>query len=964
MRTLVAVFLFAFSAGVLHPQVLQQSVRLAVQRNMAPAGINSVVVEDFEGERFPPAGWVIDFTGRQFWKRFVGASGYGAGSASAKFDIYLAPNGTTQSLVLSSMGASLPGDSLRFDHAYASWTGEVDRLTIQTSTNGGATYTTLVILDGGVSGPLATAPPQTTAFVPAAAQWATKSYALPVGTNRVRFAAVSAYGNNLYLDNVNIGVQPGNDVAVMSIDVPTPTRTLPQVPKATVKNIGTATKTFTVSMLISPGGYASARTVSGLAGNATSQVSFDGWTPTAGINDVTVFVTFAGDMDHTNDTLRTAIPANPVQPVTNIRAFFRDGQVFITWDNLTSNNLLYTVYRYPEPIQHGHQLGSAQCLGNVRDNSGLDARMSQITGGSWYLRIDPDSVPLTINKGLFVATSSAGGSFWYAVTTSFNGVEDTSIAPGSNSLAFAVTEKIMAPKPVWQASRVVGGRTYDIYAQFTTKETTSVYPRMTNAGSYPFHFAVVKSGAVEPHPVIFSLHGMGGNFLGALSFTVIGNPNAWVVTIDDWLPNDDNVTHFYGYHEDYDIYSSANPIPESGVLYNYTSARIAHTIDWTIRNLPVDSTRVYLTGISMGGAGTLINGFVLPTKIAALIAYVPRMEVSWTGWQIWGLPETNLLTNEGLRRNERLNATYLARLHRSTYLPVLFTFCGKTDVSVGWDDKVPFYDSLNTYRLGGFHFWSMTNHGGTVYSSPWQPSFPDFSAVTRYRTSLSYPAFSYCSLNGNPGDGDPANGDPMGTINGHLDWNDDIVDTTDRWEITLRVKDLATTSGTLVAPDSGVTDVTLRRLQEFTVPTGARLVWKNQKGSEVIQKDSSKYGGGLITIPAFKVFKASSRLMVSWHLIDGIADAYTVPSQYRLEQNYPNPLNPSTTIKFELPKASMVRLSVFDMLGREVSVLVNERRDAGVHEVKFDGSNLASGVYFYRMKAGDFVQSRKLLLLK
>jgi len=89
-----------------------------------------------------------------------------------------------------------------------------------------------------------------------------------------------------------------------------------------------------------------------------------------------------------------------------------------------------------------------------------------------------------------------------------------------------------------------------------------------------------------------------------------------------------------------------------------------------------------------------------------------------------------------------------------------------------------------------------------------------------------------------------------------------------------------------------------------------------------------------------------------------------MPHAFALQQNYPNPFNPSTTIKYELPKSSEVRLSVFDMLGREVSVLVNERRDAGVHEVKFDGSNLASGVYFYRLQAGDFVQTRKVLVLR
>jgi hypothetical protein len=88
------------------------------------------------------------------------------------------------------------------------------------------------------------------------------------------------------------------------------------------------------------------------------------------------------------------------------------------------------------------------------------------------------------------------------------------------------------------------------------------------------------------------------------------------------------------------------------------------------------------------------------------------------------------------------------------------------------------------------------------------------------------------------------------------------------------------------------------------------------------------------------------------------------PKAILLNQNFPNPFNPSTTIRYELPKSSVVRLSVFDILGRDVAVLVNERREAGVHEVKFDGSSLASGVFFYRIEAGSFVQTRKLLLVK
>ena len=89
-----------------------------------------------------------------------------------------------------------------------------------------------------------------------------------------------------------------------------------------------------------------------------------------------------------------------------------------------------------------------------------------------------------------------------------------------------------------------------------------------------------------------------------------------------------------------------------------------------------------------------------------------------------------------------------------------------------------------------------------------------------------------------------------------------------------------------------------------------------------------------------------------------------VPSAYRLFQNYPNPFNPVTTIRFGLAMRMNVNLTIYDILGRRVAVLVNERREAGAYEVKFDGSKLASGMYLYRLQAGNFVQTRKLLLLK
>lgn len=88
------------------------------------------------------------------------------------------------------------------------------------------------------------------------------------------------------------------------------------------------------------------------------------------------------------------------------------------------------------------------------------------------------------------------------------------------------------------------------------------------------------------------------------------------------------------------------------------------------------------------------------------------------------------------------------------------------------------------------------------------------------------------------------------------------------------------------------------------------------------------------------------------------------PSGFYLAQNYPNPFNPSTVIDYQLPFAGNVSLRVYDILGKQITTLVDGYRDAGHHSVSFSGGGLANGVYIYRMQTGSFVQSRKLILVK
>ncbi|HMW32562.1 MAG TPA: S8 family serine peptidase [bacterium] len=114
----------------------------------------------------------------------------------------------------------------------------------------------------------------------------------------------------------------------------------------------------------------------------------------------------------------------------------------------------------------------------------------------------------------------------------------------------------------------------------------------------------------------------------------------------------------------------------------------------------------------------------------------------------------------------------------------------------------------------------------------------------------------------------------------------------------------------------------------------------------------------------YSVFTAEKQINYDQFMKNNNANETLIPNEFSLNQNYPNPFNPTTTIEYAVAKTTLVRLTVYDELGREVAILVNEKKMPGIYRVDFDASKFASGVYFYRMTAGEFMETKKLLLVK
>ena len=269
--------------------------------------VNALYIwQDFDNPSFPPRGWTLGTTNAFNWEWSIRCGGYGSGYGAIKANFNDAVAGLTFDLISPVFSPAVSTDSLSFDHAYTCYSTENDQLKIWYSTNGGSVWTELITLNGGASGPLKTAPVTGTPFVPLSTQWASKKYGLPAGTNMLKFTAISAIGNNLYLDNIKIGTSYSNDVGASGFKryIKTFTTGTIDTPRVYVRNFGNTTQSFNVSVTINPGSYSNTQAVTSLAPGQMTLVNFPQWTaPTNGTYTFKAITGLAGDQNLSNDTI-------------------------------------------------------------------------------------------------------------------------------------------------------------------------------------------------------------------------------------------------------------------------------------------------------------------------------------------------------------------------------------------------------------------------------------------------------------------------------------------------------------------------------------------------------------------------------------------------------------------------------------------------------------------------------------
>jgi pimeloyl-ACP methyl ester carboxylesterase len=557
-----------------------------------------------------------------------------------------------------------------------------------------------------------------------------------------------------------------------------------------------------------------------------------------------------------------------------IAVVHRAGQTFVTWheidpapkDELTvaqlstakreaeTKRIRYRVYRSPKQIE---KTTDAELVGETPALSGwdaehfgfyppADARLPRFV-------IEDGKSPLPSGTGLFVLNPSKPGSSFYAVTVLVNGSENQAVS-NENATSTAVTETIGQGIPVLQ--RV---STPDVF-QYVEKPTLRYYvrwesPPNSSVSGKPFDYLVaVPSNVRSPAQVGIHLHAWGSSMVDGWGWWYNVEHGAVLVAA-----NENPYDWWTGYHEQF----WKRPLTteqdwKQGVVRPYSQTRLFSFVDWLGTIMKLDGSRTFVGGNSMGGSGAIMLAIRHPERIAWAIGWVgvhvpeqsPQFKSSYE--TVYGRPEWRVPFQDGTPAWDYFNDVWYLRQHPQQDVGFITFSNGKNDSAIGWSQAVEFLKALQETRQPHQFVWGQDGHGqrAVMPGGGGEQTNP-----LDIRIDQSLPAFTRCSLDDDPGNGTVESGAASGQINRFLTWRtDSIVDEPARWSMVVALLPIS-------PRPTATVDVTPRRLQQFKLHPGDRVVWTNSVGGSVVQRgDAIADKWGLVTLPQVEISRGGNRI--------------------------------------------------------------------------------------------------------
>jgi hypothetical protein len=611
----------------------------------------------------------------------------------------------------------------------------------------------------------------------------------------------------------------------------------------------------------------------------------------------------------------------PGQP-SALTAVYRSGQTFLTWQERSDlSGERYRIYRHSAPIDAGN-LASATLLYEAPEGSALFFANRYYTYSTppWAIRyserliIADLAAQLDPGIGLLVWTlagadfsGGSAGNAYYAVTTVYDGVENSTDFSAANRVG-PVAESIAAPQPVHIRAQPNGWQVYIQFMDLREWNPTFHAPGVQNsyygltsgdygvpgAIQYAYDYALyvpdaARCGGALPAtlPVFLSLHAWAGNGYGPFAGAV-GPWCAYIIA-----PVDQGESWWFGFARSHDYRTGAAP-GAGNVIVNYTEQRVLQMIDHLLRHPPgppADPARVFVSGHSMGGGGTLALALRYPQVFAAANASKPvtdhRTLTGWTGNTAarWGAVALNLpvqidapngwadhlqpFASVGVWDWQNLQA-YLATRIISTTTPLNLDFA-TNDTGVSWITQgAPFFASAEVSRQNWGAWVGNNGHDWGAYAG----LTPDFHlsasgipfAGLQASRNESVPAFSQSSSDPPlPPTTTGAFHHSLFWSSSWLPWDGAPIDTPERWQVSVCA--VAAGAG---APSCGgaitqTVSITPRRLQHFQIIPNTPYYWQSQSiansavvATGIVTADAN----GLVTVPSVTVTPTGNRILL------------------------------------------------------------------------------------------------------